>query len=52
MNEIATLKEQIEVIRRELDKAAVDNMSDGRFYSLSLEMDTLIEKYLDLCPEE
>lgn len=49
MNEIATVKEQIEEIRRELDKAAVENMTDERFYSLSLKMDALIEKYLGLC---
>ena len=48
MNEIASLKEQIEAIRSQLDKAAALDMTDDRFYSLSLEMDSLIEKYLDL----
>ena len=52
MNEIATLKEQIEVIRKELDEAAAENMADEQFYSLSLKMDELIEQYLGFCSEK
>ena len=47
MTNLAILEERMEKVRKELDEAAINGMSDQRFYELSLKMDKLIEAYID-----
>lgn len=47
MTRIAELKEEIEVVRAQLDSAAVNGLNDKDFYELSIKLDELIAMYID-----
>ncbi len=46
MKEVTQLKNKIEEARRKLEKAVLDEEFDA-YYPKSLELDTLIEEYLE-----
>lgn len=47
MTSLTDIKEQIEILRKQLDSAARNGLNDQAFYELNMKMDLLIEKYLD-----
>ncbi|MCI8326897.1 MAG: Spo0E family sporulation regulatory protein-aspartic acid phosphatase [Lachnospiraceae bacterium] len=46
------LRNQIERTRRKLDFALASGSDVKNYYQISVELDEMIEKYIDLCEEE
>ncbi len=47
MGELALLKNKIEEIRQQLNEASERGISDEKFYKLSIQIDEMIEEYLE-----
>ena len=48
MEELSILKEKIELMRSRLERAIEERESQARIYEYSVELDRLIERYLDM----
>lgn len=48
MEELSILKEKIELMRSRLERAIEERESQARIYEYSVELDRLIERYLDI----
>lgn len=52
MKDKRLLQNQIEQARTKLDQAIENEKEIKTFYSLSVQLDKLIEEYIDLCEQE
>lgn len=52
MQKKETLREQIERTRQKLDYALASGADVNHYYKISVELDKMIEQYIDLCEEE
>lgn len=48
MEELSVLKEKIELMRGRLERAIEERESEATIYEYSVELDRLIERYLDM----
>ena len=46
------LQQEIEIVRAELNRALENGKNFEEYYSKSIQLDKLIEKYIDICEKE